>query len=288
MAATTRARVMRLDDGLRFMLISVLFFALMNLTVKFLSRLPATEIVLFRSGVSMLLSLVYLTRKRIAPFGTHRKLLLLRGLFGVIALTLFFFTLQKLPLGTAITIQYLSPIFTVLFAAVLLGERTLPVQYVYFGLSFAGILLIRGFDPNMNGLLLGMGITSAVFAGLAYVVIRRLSGKEHPMVVVFYFPLVAIPVMAVFSLFYWETPIGIEWLFILLMGVFTQIAQFYMTKAFQASEVRFVASLKYLGIVFALGFDFFVFGYQHSWMALAGMALVVVGVVLNMLRKKPV
>jgi drug/metabolite transporter (DMT)-like permease len=71
------------------------------------------------------------------------------------------------------------------------------------------------------------------------------------------------------------------------MGVFTQIAQFYMTKAFQASEVRFVAGLKYLGVVFALGFDFFIFGYQHSWMALAGMALVIAGVVLNLLRKKP-
>ena len=263
------------------MLISVVFFALMNLTVKFLHRLPATEIVMFRSGISLVLSLLFLKQQKINPFGKHRKLLFLRGLFGATALTLFFYTLQKLPMGTAITIQYLSPIFTVLFAAALLGERTSWKQYLFFGLSFSGILIIRGFDPHMNALLLGMGIVSSVFAGLAYVVIRRLSGKEHPMVVVFYFPLVALPVMAIFSIFYWETPLGVEWLWILLMGVFTQIAQYYMTKAFQANEVRVVAGLKYLGIVFALSFDFFFFHYQHSWLALIGMGLVVSGVVLN-------
>jgi drug/metabolite transporter (DMT)-like permease len=190
------------DAGVRFMLISVFFFALMNLTVKSLNRLPATEIVLFRSGISLILSLVYLAQKRINPLGNNRKMLFLRGLFGVTALTLFFYTLQQLPLGTAITIQYLSPIFTVVFAAIFLRERTIPAQYVYFGLSFLGILLIRGFDPQMNTLLLVVGVVSSIFAGLAYVVIRNLSGKEHPMVVVFYFPLVAIPVMAVFAFFY--------------------------------------------------------------------------------------
>lgn len=279
--SNAHAQVMSVEAGIRFMLISVVFFALMNLTVKFLSRLPATEIVLFRSGISLILSLIFLSHQKIQPFGKHRLLLFLRGLFGASALTLFFYTLQKLPLGTAITIQYLSPIFTVLFAALFLNERTSPVQFLFFALSFFGILLIRGFDPQMNALLLGLGITSSIFAGLAYVVIRRLSGKEHPMVVVLYFPLVSLPVMAVFSFFYWETPVGVEWVLILLMGLFTQIAQYYMTKAFQANEVRVVAGLKYLGIVFALSFDFFIFNYQHSWLALAGMALVVMGVVMN-------
>jgi drug/metabolite transporter (DMT)-like permease len=270
------------------MLISVLFFALMNLTVKFLHRLPATELVLFRSLISLGLSVAFLKKRQIPLLGTHRKVLLLRGIFGVIALTLFFYTLQRLPLGSAITIQYLSPIFTVIFAALWLGERTLPRQYLYFGLSFLGVLLIRGFDPRVDNFLLILGILSAISAGLAYVCIRYLSGKEHPMVVVMYFPMVAIPVMAVFSLFYWETPQGIEWLLILLMGGFTQIAQYNMTKAFQQSQVRNVAGLKYIGILFALGFDILIFGYDHHTTALIGMGLVVGGVLLNSIKKRPV
>jgi drug/metabolite transporter (DMT)-like permease len=276
-----------MDSGIKFMLISVLFFALMNLTVKFLNRLPATELVLFRSIITLVLSLAFLIRKRIPVFGQNHKVLLLRGIFGVIALTLFFFTLQRLPLGSAITIQYLSPIFTIIFAAIVLKERTIPLQYAYFAISFAGIILIKGFDPRVDTLLLTLGIVSAIFAGLAYICIRFLSGKEHPMVVVFYFPLVAIPIMSVFSLFSWVAPAGIEWLLILLMGIFTQIAQYNMTKAFQHSEVRFVAGLKYLGVLFALGFDVLIFGYSHHVTALVGMGLVVSGVVLNNLRKKP-
>ncbi|HAD96065.1 MAG TPA: EamA family transporter, partial [Cryomorphaceae bacterium] len=102
------------------MLISVLGFAFMNLTVKFLHRLPATELVLFRSLVSLVLCLYFLRKKRIKPWGNSRKYLVLRGIFGVTALSLFFYTLQKLPLGSAITIQYLSPIFTAFFGIFIL------------------------------------------------------------------------------------------------------------------------------------------------------------------------
>lgn len=269
------------------MLISVLFFALMNLVVKSLQRLPTTEIVLFRSVISLLLSVYYLRRHNIHMWGNNKLYLVLRGVFGVTALTLFFYTLHHLPIGAAITIQYLSPIFTVLIASWFLKEKTQPIQWLFFLVSFLGVLLIKGFDTNVDLRLLVIGIVSALFAGLAYNAIRKLKDSEHPMVIVLYFPMIAIPVMLGFSYFYWETPVGIEWLYILLMGIFTQIAQFYMTKAFQASEVRFVAGLKYLGILFAIGFDFFVFGYTHSLFALLGMALVVAGVVLNLLRKSP-
>jgi drug/metabolite transporter (DMT)-like permease len=134
-------------------------------------------------------------------------------------------------------------------------------------------------------LLFFLGIGSALFAGLAYVFVRRVKDTDHPLVVVFYFPLVATPVMAVVSAFNWTTPVGWEWLLLLAMGIFTQIAQLNMTKALQTAEVNEIASLKYLGILFALGFDFFLFQVEYAAMALIGIALVVGGVVLNVLLK---
>jgi drug/metabolite transporter (DMT)-like permease len=273
------------NKAIGYMLISVVGFAVMNLTVKFLGRLPATELVLFRSLVSIVICLYFLRKARIPVFGNNRTFLILRGVFGVIALSSFFFTLQKLPLASAITIQYLSPIFTALFAIFMLGERVRKLQWLFFAVSFAGIVLVKDFDPNVSPLLLFLGITSAVFAGLAYNCIRKVKDTDHHLVVVFYFPLIAIPVMGVISFFSWETPIGIEWLLLLLMGIFTQIAQVYMTKALQAAEVNEIVGLKYLGIIFALGFDFFIFDERYQTLALVGIALVLLGVLLNIFYK---
>ncbi len=267
------------------MLISVLGFALMNLTVKYLHRLPATELVLFRSMVSLVLSFYFLKRRNVSPWGVQKKYLIARGVFGVAALSMFFYTLQELPLGSAITIQYLSPIFTALFGIFILKEKVRWWQWFFFAFSFSGIALIKGFDASISPLLFFMGLGSAISAGLAYNFIRKVKNTDHPLVVVLYFPLIATPVMAVVSIFNWVQPIGWEWLLLLLMGVLTQIAQINMTKALQLVEVNEITGLKYLGVIFALGFDYFLFDHQYSSIVLIGMFMVVGGVILNLLFK---
>lgn len=274
-----------MNKAVGYMLISVVGFALMNLTVKFLDRLPATELVLFRSITSLVLSFYFLRRHKISPWGVQKKYLILRGLFGVSALSLFFYTLQELPLGSAITLQYLSPIFTALFGIVLLKEKVKWWQWFFFVFSFAGIAIIKGFDASISPKLFVMGIASAMFAGLAYNFIRKVKDSDHALVVVLYFPLIATPVMAVISLFYWVQPMGWEWLLLLLMGVLTQIAQIYMTRAMQSAELNEIAGLKYLGVIFALSFDLLIFDVSYNYMVLLGMLMVVGGVVLNLLFK---
>lgn len=271
--------------GMVFMLISVVCFSLMNLVVKYLPHIPATELVLFRSIVSIALSLWMIRQRNLNPFGNNKFWLIQRGVYGVIALTSFFYTLQKMPIGPALTIQYLSPIFTAIFAIFILKERMRPVQWIYFLVAFAGIALIKGFDSQTSMLLVGLGITSAIFSGLAYNAIRKLKDSDHPVVVVFYFPLIATPIMVIVSIFHWVTPIGWDWLLLVLMGVFTQIAQVNMTKAYQAAPVGKVAPLKYIGVLLAIGFDISLFAVHYEWFTLVGMAMVVAGVVLNMLHK---
>lgn len=274
-----------MKKAIGYMLISVLGFALMNLTVKFLDRLPATELVFFRSLVSLVLSVYFLKKRHIPLFGNQKKYLVLRGVFGVLGLTLFFYTLQKLPLGSAITIQYLSPIFTAFFAIFILGEKMYKLQWLFFGISFAGIAVIKGFDPNISLPLFFMGLGSAIFSGLAYNCVRKLKDTDHPLVVVFYFPLMAVPVMGIISIFNWIPPIGWEWGLLLLMGVLTQIAQVYMTKALPNAEANEITGLKYLGVIFALGFDFLIFDVTYRPMALVGIAMVLSGVVINIIYK---
>lgn len=268
------------------MLISTAAFSLMQLCVKFLNHLPTHELILFRSGISLILSLAVLLPKGINPLGNNRKFLLLRGIFGVTALSLFFITLQEIPLASAVTIQYLSPVFTAIIAIFVLGEKMRKVQWLFFLVAFIGVAMLKGFDERVSLLYLGLGLLSSFFAGAAYNCIRLVKDTDHPLVVVLYFPLVATPIMLVLSYFDWVQPIGWDWVLLLLLGIFTQIGQVFMTKALQAEKANLVASLKYLGSVYALIYGYFIFGETYDLFSLLGIILILSGVILNLKIKE--
>lgn len=263
------------------MLISTISFSLMQLCVKLLNHMPTHELILFRSAISLILCLAYLIPKGIHPLGNNRRFLFLRGVFGVIALSLFFTTIQKIPLASAVTVQYLSPIFTAIIAIFVLRERMRKIQWLFFGIAFIGVAMLKGFDERVSLLYLCLGLLSAFFAGAAYNCIRLLRKSDHPLVVVLYFPMVALPFMSVLSYYDWVMPIGWEWGIILLLGVFTQLGQVYMTKALQAEKANIVTSLKYLGSLYAFGFGYFIFEESYQLLSLVGIGLVLLGVILN-------
>ncbi|PJJ48681.1 DMT family transporter [Hymenobacter chitinivorans] len=272
---------MPLTSGARYMLLSTLLFALMNVCVKLLGHLPPLEIILFRSIFSLAASYLLLRVLRIRPWGTNHFYLVSRGITGVLSLILYFFTLQKMPLATAVTIQYLAPIFTAVLGIFIVRESVRPWQWAFFLLSFLGVLVVEGVDTRVEPLYLALGVASALFAGFSYNSIRKLKGKEDPLVVVFYLPMVALPVAAVYCLFDWVPPRGLDWLWLLLTGLLAQGAQLCLTKAYQAERLSSVANLNYLGILYAVGLGLLFFNEAFPVVAYLGMALVLLGVVLN-------
>ncbi|MCC5921460.1 MAG: DMT family transporter [Cyclobacteriaceae bacterium] len=268
------------------MLLAGVFFAVMNVMVKGLSHLPAVEIVFFRSAISLIISFVVLKRARVSLIGNQPWILFLRGFFGLLALSMFFWTLQELPLGAAVTIQYLSPIFASALGIFIVKEKVKPYKWVFFGIAFAGVVMIEGFDPRVSPFFLVVGLISAIFAGLAYNMVRLLKDSEHPVRIVFYFPLVSLPLTGIYILFDWVTPLGWDWLLILFMGISTQIAQVYMTKAFQSDEVSKIALLKYAGIFYAVFFGHVFFEEVYTLQVYIGMVVVLLGIVGNVLYKQ--
>ncbi len=268
------------------MLFATFFFALMNVGVKYLSHIPAVEIVFFRSLVSLVISFTFLKIKRIKPWGNNKKILLIRGLSGAIALILFFITIQSIPLASAVTIQFMVPIFTAILGIFIVKEKVRGWQWFFFAFSFAGVLFIQGVDVRITPLYVVIGIVAAFFAGVAYNMIRKLSVSEHPMVIVFYFPLVTLPVTAIYVATHWVNPTNIEWGILLFVGLVTQFAQYFMTMAFQNEELSKIASMKYLGIVYALLFGSILFGETHDFYSYLGMGIVLSGVLLNILYKQ--
>jgi len=253
-----------------------------NFCVKYLEDIPTHEIVFFRSIISLSICIVWIRQLKLPFWGNNKKWLVIRGFAGMSALFLFFVTIKHMPLASATTIQYISPIFTVLLATQLMGERVKKLQWLLFGLAFVGVLMIKGFDDRISYLYLGIGVVSALISGVAYNAIMKCRMTDHPLTVVLYFPLIATPIMGVACITVeWVTPQGIEWVLLLIMGVFTQIAQLYMTKALHADHSSRIMPFKYFGVLYAIGIGFLFFGEHLPWLSIIGIGLVLLGVILN-------
>lgn len=266
------------------MMLSTFFYALLNLCVKKLSHIPSLELIFFRSTISFVFCISMLLYQGQSIFGNHKKWLLIRGFAGVMALWTYFSTIQKMPLASAVTIQYLSPVFTAMLAFFILKEKMGRGQWVYFLLSLLGVFLMKGFDERIPLLYVGIGIASALFSALAYNAVRKLNTSEHPLVIILYFPMVALPITGLYSWFNWVAPVGIEWFYALAMGIFTQLGQFYMTKAIQTEALANITYLNYLGILYAFLLGYVFFDESFHTLVIVGMLLVMSGVFLN-LRK---
>ena len=270
-------------NGILFMFIASFLFALMNVLVKFIPGIPAVEIVFFRSIVSLALSWYFLRRAGVSIWGNNRKLLVARGIYGSVALILAFYLLQKIPLASAITILYMSPVFTTILGIFMVGERVRSLTWIFFAIAFGGILVIQGFDPRIDLSMLLIGLISTIFMGLAYNTIKIIGIREHPLVVIFYFPLVAMPFTGIYSAANWVMPAGVEWVFLILIGVVVQAAQYFMTVAYQHEKISTVVSIKYFGIIYALVFGWVFFDEHFQLSSYLGMVAVMVGVLGNIL-----
>ena len=268
------------------MFLSALSFALANLFVKKLENLPTMEIVFFRCLVSSSFCLAGLRLAKQSLRGNNRKLLILRGIFGTTALGFFFLTIQEIPLANAMTIQYLAPIFTAIIAIFVLRESVKFVQWLFYALAFAGVLFIERFDARVSYLYLFFGILSAFCSGVAYNLVRTLRGREHPLIVVLHFQLLGLLAGFLFTLFNWQTPHGFDWLFLFLIGFFSQFGQVFLTNAFQNERAASVAIVNYTGLVYALLFGWFVFGEGQTLQSMSGMLLVVGSVILSLIYSK--
>jgi drug/metabolite transporter (DMT)-like permease len=272
-----------LTPGVRAMFLSTLAFFLANSFVKQVGHIPAMEIVFFRCIVATTICVVGLRRAKASIVGSNHTMLLLRGLFGTTALFTFFLTLQNMPLATAQTVQYLSPIFTATIAIFVLKESISPPQFVFYAIAFCGVLVIERVDDRISPLYIALGIISAFCSGMAYNLVRSLRGKEHPLTVVFHFQAVGAVVGLVSLFFYWQTPQGLDWLFLLMVGIFSQLGQVFLTRALQSERVASVAIVNYTGLVYAISVGWIIFGEAQGVSALLGMALVVAGVLMSVL-----
>ncbi|MDA9986981.1 DMT family transporter [Crocinitomicaceae bacterium] len=288
-----------MKKGILFVILSGVCFLFVNFLVKIfggntivfghsIQKLPAHELVLARSIVSFVISSFVIFRKKLPYFGVNKKWLVIRGTAGTIALTLFFMTIQNLPFAIAAIIQYLAPLFTMLFTFILLGEKIFRVQWLFVLLAFSGVCLIslQNYISADSGLVfqplwVGLGMLSASISGVAYTAIVKLKETDEPISIVLYFPMISIPIMLVLCMFDFVMPHGVEWLLLLLVGVFTQFAQVLLTKALHMGTSSVIIPFQYLGIIYAILVGYLIFDECLNTFVNIGVLMILSGILMN-------
>ena len=234
-------------------LASAFSFAVMGAFVKLAADVDVLEKVFFRNIVSLAVALAIVLHNGRPFFGKRRNQLALmsRSLLGVCGVSCYFWAIDHLLLADAAMLGKLSPFFVAIFAAFFLREHLTIRVAAALVMGFAGGLLVikPAFDLRVLPAL--VGAASAVFAGGAYVLLRFLRDREPPETIVLHFSLVTVVGILPFVLPGLARPTGIEWNWLLGLGVSAAAGQLTLTASYRHAPAGKVALIGYATIVFS-------------------------------------
>ncbi|WP_339638133.1 DMT family transporter [Croceibacter atlanticus] len=271
--------------GIIYMAIAAFAFAWMNLLAKYLNDFHPLQVVFFRAFGTFIFIFPYMLLKKISIIGNNVFWLTLRGVLSFVSLSLFFVVIQRIPLGSAVALRYTAPVFSVFLAALFLKERVKVWQWFALGLALSGAFIMKGLDFRIDTVSFALIIGSAILVGAVFAIVRYLGSKEHFLTIINYFMVCSI-IGSLFFINKWRMPIGQEWWFVCSIGVLGMIGQIFLTKSFQLAETSVVAPIKYMELVYALIFGFFLFGEHYTLFPILGMSLIVLGMLWNVWLKK--
>jgi drug/metabolite transporter (DMT)-like permease len=272
----------KFSRGVLYMAASAFAFSIMGMLVKVASpRLPTGEIVFARAVVTLGLSYAMVRRAGLPALGNAWGPLVFRGLLGFGGLTGYYLAIARLPLADAATIQNATPLITAVLAWWLLDERIGRSTVIAIACGIAGVLLIvhpsgAGLDPIGVAVALGAVTCSSV----AYVTVRKLVRTEDPLVIVFYFPLVATPLALPWLVVTFVMPQPIDWLLLAAIGVSTQIGQVCLTRGLAIEHASRATTISYLQVAFAMMWQLLVFGEVPTPWTIAGASLILGGTIV--------
>ncbi|RXI28640.1 DMT family transporter [Aliarcobacter trophiarum] len=278
------------NKAIKYMLLASFLFALMGVSAKELSdNLSTIEVVFFRNVFGVFFILFSIYKSPLKQIGGKFWLLIFRGVAGFSALLFFFYNIANIPLGEAMTFSKTSTIFTALLAYFFLKEHIGFKGWIGVFIGFIGILFIAQFDGSTLKKTDYLGILSGVGAALAYTSIRELRKFYDSRAIVLSFMGVGtvLPLLfMIFSEFYtnpnldfmlgtFMMPKSEDWIFIILLGIFSTYAQIYMTKAYSFAKAGIVGTVSYSNIVFSIILGLFMGDSFPSFIVLFGIILIV-------------
>ncbi len=273
--------------GFLYMFLSIIGFSLMDVIVKWSVDYPVGQVLFFRGFFGIIFYFFIIPRERLHDFYKTKRpgLHSLRCIAGLIAIIAIFIALRKLPLATVVSISFAAPIFTTIFSIFLLSEKVGIYRWLAVLVGFIGILIIT--EPGISNLNIYYIFPIIFCLGLSYVAItlRQLSTTEPVWLISLFFS-IAITFLSFLTLpFGWVMPSFNHFLILSLVGIFGGVSNLWLSQSYKYSEVSLVTPLKYLTLVFAIIFGYFIWDEIPTIKTLIGALLVIVSTLIIFRRE---
>ncbi len=278
-------------SGVHFLLLYAFLFSLMGVCVKLVAHLPSQQVVAARMVFMLVTTYAMLRAHKVSALGVvNKKLLLLRGLTGTLALNCCFYAMAHMPIAEAILIQNTTPVFTGLLAAIFLHERRHWSVALTTGVSMVGVLIMTRPEvvfgeahARMDLWPVVAAVGGAVFTASSFVIIRRIGQQEHSLTVTFTVPFVGVLLTVPVSATNWVMPTTGEWAILGILGLVSQLSQMALAVGIRREPVARVTNLTHAQLVFATIWGALLFNeYPDTW-TLVGATVVVSASILTVI-----
>lgn len=191
---------------------------------------------------------------------TQIKIYVLRSISGIIAMWMWFYAVTLIPIGEQTAFSFLAPLFTTIGATLFLGEVVRLRRWIAILIGFIGALII--IRPGIIELSLGhvVAIATALAFGCSMLILKHLTRKDDPLIIVFISHLIMMPLALLPALYVWEWPQFEVWMILIATGPVAVIGHVTLTKAYKLADASFVAGVDYARLPFAVLFGWILFG----------------------------
>jgi len=263
--------------GFLYMFLSVCIFSVMDLLVKWSSDYPTGEVLFFRGFFGLLPTYFLIPKNKLKTFYTteRSKEHLFRCLMGLMALIAIVVALRELPLAVVVSLSYAAPLFITVLSIFLLSEKVGVFRWLAVIIGFIGVIIIA--EPGFKGMNYLYFLPLIFCIGMAFVTItiRKLSTTEPIWLISIFFTItISIAGLATIPMG-WKMPNFQDFILLALIGVTGGSANLFLTQSYKLSEVSLVAPLKYLALVFAIFFGYFIWSEIPTIKTLIGASFVV-------------
>ena len=206
---------------------------------------------------------------------SHYHLLFLRGFLGIIGLLAWYYSLVHVPLTEATTLSFTAVIFTALAAILFLGERVRLRRWMAILVGFIGTLVVlQPSTDNFDPLFL-MVLFSAFFWSLSITLIKFLSKTDSATSLVAWMSILLTALSFPFALYYWQWPVGEQWLWLVAIGVLGVTGNLCMVRALSVADTSAVMTIDFLRLIWGALIGYYFFGDQMVWSTWIGGLLIV-------------
>ena len=263
--------------GFLYMFLSVCTFSVMDLLVKWSSDYPTGEVLFFRGFFGLLPTYFLIPKNKLKTFYTteRSKEHLFRCLMGLMALIAIVVALRELPLAVVVSLSYAAPLFITVLSIFLLSEKVGVFRWLAVIIGFVGVIIIA--EPGFKGMNYLYFLPLIFCIGMAFVTItiRKLSTTEPIWLISIFFTItISITGLATIPMG-WKMPNFQDFILLALIGITGGSANLFLTQSYKLSEVSLVAPLKYLALVFAIFFGYFIWNEIPTIKTLIGASLVI-------------